>query len=100
MTTTQPSTSASANTSANTRKKSRSSQKQVLIPMATGSDETEVVLLATTLQKFGAIVVLAAVDEPSRTCGMVGGFLMTADIPIEQAHQYDWDCIVIPGGGE
>jgi hypothetical protein len=91
-TTTQPSTS--------TSRRRRESQKQVLIPMATGSDESEVILLATTLQNFGALVVLAAVDEPSRQCGMMGGFLMTADIQIEQAHQYDWDCIVIPGGGE
>jgi putative intracellular protease/amidase len=71
-----------------------------LIPIATGSDETEVILLSTTLRKFGATVVLAAVDEPSRQCGMMGGFLMTADIRIEEAYQYDWDCIVIPGGGE
>jgi hypothetical protein len=79
---------------------SRESQKQVLIPIATGSDETEVLLLATTLQRFGALVVLAAVDEPSRQCGMVGGFLVTADIRMEEAHDYDWDCIVIPGGGQ
>jgi putative intracellular protease/amidase len=92
-TTTQPSTSTSTSTC-------RESQKQVLIPIATGSDETEVILLATTLQKFGATVVLAAVDEPSHQCGMMGGFLMTADIRIEEAHQYDWDCIVVPGGGE
>jgi hypothetical protein len=45
-------------------------------------------------------VVLAAVEEPSRQCDMVGGFRMTADIRMEDAQDYDWDCIVIPGGGQ
>ena len=62
-------------------------------------------MIVTTLTKFGAIVVLAAVEEgcldtTNRTCCMLGNFVMTADMTIRDAVQYDWDLIVIPGGGE
>jgi putative intracellular protease/amidase len=74
-------------------------QKQVLIPIACGSCETETIMIATTLQMFGAIVVLASVQEEDRHCSMIGGFMMRADIKIEDALDFDWDLIVIPGGG-
>ena len=77
----------------------KDNQKQVLIAIACGSCELETVMLATTLQMFGAVVVLASVDEGNRTCQMVGGFMMTADISINHALRYDWDLVVIPGGG-
>jgi hypothetical protein len=72
-------------------------QKQVLIPIASGSCEMETITIATTLQKFGAIVVLASVDEPTRNCCMQGGFMILADMTINDALNYDWDLIVIPG---
>ena len=76
-------------------------QKQVLIPIADGSCETETITLSTTLQKFGAIVVLASVGgKGSKACSMDGGFTMTADITIEEAMGYDWDLIVLPDGGK
>ena len=75
-------------------------QKQVLIPIANGSCETETITLSTTLQKFGAIVILASVNEKSRSCVMDGGYTVTADITIEDAMEYDWDLIVLPGGGK
>ena len=76
-------------------------QKQVLIPIADGSCETETITLSTTLQKFGAIVVLASVGgKGSKSCSMDGGFTMTADITIEEAMEYDWDLIVLPDGGK
>ena len=75
-------------------------QKQVLIPIANGSCETETIALSTTLQKFGAIVILASVNEKSRSCVMEGGFTVTADITIEEAMEFDWDLIVLPGGGK
>jgi hypothetical protein len=30
---------------------------------------------------------------------MVGGFMIRADISIKDALDFDWDLIVIPGGG-
>lgn len=72
-------------------------QKQVLIPIASGSCEMETITIATTLQKFGAIVVLASVDESTRNCCMQGGFMILADMTINDALNYDWDLIVIPG---
>jgi hypothetical protein len=72
-------------------------QKQVLIPIASGSCEMETITIATTLQNFGAIAVLASVDEPTRNCCMQGGFMILADMTINDALNYDWDLIVIPG---
>jgi putative intracellular protease/amidase len=72
-------------------------KKQVLIPIATGSCETETIIILTTLQMFDAFVVLASVGE-DRNCCMAGGFMMMADITIKDVIDYDWDLVVIPGG--
>jgi putative intracellular protease/amidase len=75
-------------------------QKQVLIPIACGSCEAEIIMIATTLQMFDVVVVLASVVEEDRNCAMIGGFMMRADINIQDALCFDWDLIVIPGGGK
>jgi putative intracellular protease/amidase len=71
--------------------------KQVLIPIAEGSCEMEVIMIAHTLKKFGATVLLASMDK-KRECAMLCGFLLQADITIQQAQDYDWDLVILPGG--
>lgn len=73
--------------------------KQVLVPIADGSEEIETTCITDTLTRFGAKVTVAAVGD-SKLCTMSRGIRMEADCSIAEAvaSQTAWDLIVLPGG--
>jgi len=71
--------------------------KQVLVPIADGSEEIETTCITDTLTRFGADVTVASVMD-SLTCTMSRGIKIQADVPIGDAADKEWDLIVLPGG--
>ncbi|MCW8876969.1 MAG: DJ-1/PfpI family protein [Kangiellaceae bacterium] len=69
----------------------------VLIPVANGSEEMEVVIVADVLTRAGAKVILASVEkEPIVVASR--GIKIQADHLMPDIENKDWDLIVIPGG--
>lgn len=74
-----------------------SDKKQVLVPIAAGSEEIEAVCIIDTLVRAGAQVTVASVmDSLEVTCSR--GVKITADMPIAEAAGKQYDAIVVPGG--
>jgi 4-methyl-5(b-hydroxyethyl)-thiazole monophosphate biosynthesis len=73
--------------------------KQVLVPIAHGSEEIETTCLTDTLTRFGAKVTIASVNPNGELlCTMSRGIQVQADQGIEDAVTREWDLIVLPGG--
>jgi protein deglycase len=81
--------------------------KQVLVPIADGSEEIETACITDTLTRFGAAVTVASVmpsassDSASLTCTMSRGLKVAADCSIQEAIAKGtdyWDMVVLPGG--
>jgi 4-methyl-5(b-hydroxyethyl)-thiazole monophosphate biosynthesis len=74
--------------------------KQVLVPIADGSEEIETTCITDTLTRFGAKVTIASVKaDGNLLCTMSRGIKVQADTTIAQAvQQQEWDLIVLPGG--
>jgi protein deglycase len=75
------------------------SSKQVLVPIADGSEEIETTCITDTLTRFGAQVTVASVKaDGDLLCTMSRGIKVQADASIVEAAKRDWDMIVLPGG--
>lgn len=74
--------------------------KSVLICLANGSEETEVVTTADLLVRAGIKVVLASaendVNELIITCSR--GIKLIADAPLVRVVDHNYDAIILPGG--
>jgi DJ-1/PfpI family len=73
--------------------------KQILVPIADGSEEIETACITDTLTRFGARVTVASVkSDQSLVCTMSRGLKIMADCTIDDAATSEWDMIVLPGG--
>lgn len=85
--------------------------KQVLVPIADGSEEIETACITDTLTRFGAVVTVASVktttgsndnDDPNvLICTMSRGLRIVADCTIAEAAAKGsdyWDLVALPGG--
>ena len=72
-------------------------QRNVLVPVAHGSEEIESVTIIDTLVRAGATVVVASVSDTLQVlCSR--GVKITADTFIKDCVGKNWDLIVLPGG--
>lgn len=71
---------------------------RVLIPLAEGFEEVEAITIADVLRRGGVGVVLAAIGDELETCG-AHGVVVKADALFSEAEAWDFDAIVLPGGG-
>ena len=80
------------------------SVKRVLVPIADGTEEIEVVTVVDVLRRAGAEVVLASVEDDDRTAVTCSrGVKIEADCHVKavtgrQGGKEGWDLIAIPGG--
>jgi 4-methyl-5(b-hydroxyethyl)-thiazole monophosphate biosynthesis len=72
--------------------------KQVLIPIADGSEEIEAVCVIDTLRRAGAVVTVASVGELQVTASR--GVRLVADKKLAECADMSYDLIVVPGGAE
>lgn len=73
--------------------------KQVLVPIADGSEEIETTCITDTLTRFGAKVTVASVKHDNDlVCTMSRGIKVVADCTIAEAADKDWDLVALPGG--
>ena len=78
--------------------------KRVLVPIADGTEEIEVVTVVDVLRRAGAEVVLASVEDDDRTAVTCSrGVKIEADCHVKavtgrQGGKEGWDLIAIPGG--
>jgi protein deglycase len=70
--------------------------KQVLVPIADGTEEIEAVCIIDVLRRAGAEVTVASVSNLQITASR--GVKIVADKLISQCVDLDWDLIVLPGG--
>lgn len=69
--------------------------KQVLIPIANGSEEIEVVTIADILRRAKVDVVVASVEKTLKILGSQGTKIV-ADMLISRAAQSTFDLIILP----
>lgn len=72
--------------------------KQVLIPVADGTEEIEAVTLIDVLRRAGAEVTVASVMAGRTTVVAARGVRIEADTTIDECEQTRWDMIALPGG--
>ena len=72
----------------------------VLVPMAHGSEEMEVVIIADVLRRAGARVTIASVEDNGLVCACSRGVKIVADASLADASVTSaaYDCVVLPGG--
>ncbi|KAF8819353.1 DJ-1 family protein [Cardiosporidium cionae] len=81
-----------------------SAAAKVLVPVASGCEDIEIVSIVDTLRRAGAVVnvVLASSRDLSASDPLVitamNGMKMVAEMHIEDVHNDEFDMIVIPGG--
>ncbi|CAI5947601.1 unnamed protein product [Closterium sp. NIES-64] len=71
--------------------------KKVLVPIATGTEEMESVIVVDVLRRAGAEVVVASV-EPQKAIVASRGVKLVADDVITSVVDTDFDLVVLPGG--
>ncbi|UTW44534.1 DJ-1/PfpI family protein [bacterium SCSIO 12696] len=72
--------------------------KNVLVPIADGTEDIEVVTIVDVLRRAGVAVSLASVaDEGRKSVVTAHGIAMSADCHIDDCGD-DWDLIAVPGG--
>lgn len=70
---------------------------KVLVPIGTGSEEMEAVIVIDVLRRAGADVIVASVeDDLTVTCSR--GVRLVADRRIDDCTSESWDLIALPGG--
>lgn len=69
----------------------------VLVPLAEGFEETEMVAPVDLLRRAGAQVTLAALAEERQVAGR-SGIAVTADTALSAVVGRDFDCVFLPGG--
>lgn len=69
----------------------------VLVPIANGSEEMEVVIVADVLRRAGAEVLIASTEDRLLVTASRGTQLV-ADLSIEEAENLRFDLVVVPGG--
>ena len=73
--------------------------RQVLVPIADGSEEIETTCITDTLTRFGAQVTVASVMKDRLVCKMSRGIKIEADCSLEDCTgDKKWDLVVLPGG--
>jgi protein deglycase len=72
--------------------------KQVLVPIADGSEEIETTCITDTLTRFGAKVTVASVKDKDLVCTMSRGIKFMADCTVAEAATKTWDLVALPGG--
>jgi len=70
--------------------------KKVLVPVADGSEELELVSIIDVLRRAGAEVISASVSEREITCSR--GVRIIADTLISECMDQTFDLIALPGG--
>lgn len=70
--------------------------RNILVPVAEGSEELEAVTIVDVLRRTGARVVLASVDKPQITASK--GVKILADCLLSECLEESYDLIVLPGG--
>jgi len=70
--------------------------KEVLVPIADGTEEIEAVCIIDTLRRAGAEVTVASVDALEVTASR--GVRIVADALIADCASRTYDCIALPGG--
>lgn len=70
---------------------------RVLVPVADGSEEMEVVIIVDVLRRAGIDVVLAGLEGGAVTCSR--GVRLQPDTDLDLVLAEAWDAIVVPGGG-
>jgi len=70
---------------------------RVLVPLADGTEEMEVVIIVDVLRRAGCDVVLASPGGGAATCSR--GVVISPDAVLEEQQADDFDAMVIPGGG-
>lgn len=70
---------------------------RVLVPIADGSEEIEVVTLVDVLRRAEADVTLASV-MPRRQVTASRGVAIQADCLLDECADIDWDLVALPGG--
>ncbi|MEA2061282.1 MAG: DJ-1 family glyoxalase III [Thermodesulfobacteriota bacterium] len=72
-------------------------KKQVLVPVADGTEDLEAVAIIDILRRAGAEVTFASVtDQIEVRCSQ--GIKMSADVLISQCRDREYDLVVLPGG--
>ncbi|GGA71392.1 4-methyl-5(B-hydroxyethyl)-thiazole monophosphate biosynthesis protein [Neiella marina] len=71
--------------------------QKVLLPVANGSEDMEVVIIADVLRRAGLDVVIASVTD-SLQLTLARGIKMTADALLVDVVDHDYAMIVLPGG--
>jgi protein deglycase len=72
--------------------------KEVLVPVADGTEELEAIAIVDILRRAGMTVTIASVDEGDVT--MSRGVRIDADTLIEHCTDMSYDLVVLPGGSE
>ncbi len=70
--------------------------KRVLVPLAEGSEELELVAVVDILRRAGAQVEMVAVDGKIINCSK--GVKIVADKSLDEIEETDYDAVIIPGG--
>jgi protein deglycase len=73
------------------------SQPTVLVPLAEGFEEIEVVSPVDVLRRAGALVTLAALADGIHVTGR-NGITLHADTTLSASEASRFDCILLPGG--
>lgn len=73
-------------------------QPSVLVAVADGSEEMELVIGADILRRAGANVVVASCNDDSLTITASRGVRIVADAPLSQIADEAFDAMVLPGG--
>ena len=71
--------------------------KQILIPIADGTEEIEAVTLIDVLRRARLVVTVASVSDQLTIEG-ANGISIVADRTIDECHVDDFDMILLPGG--
>jgi 4-methyl-5(b-hydroxyethyl)-thiazole monophosphate biosynthesis len=71
--------------------------RNVLVPIANGSESLETVAIVNVLRRAGIAVTLASIEPTLTICG-TRELKLTADALLGDVASRDWDAIVLPGG--
>jgi protein deglycase len=74
-----------------------SSKKTVLVPLADGFEEMEMIGIVDTLRRVGADVVIASITDSLQVVG-AHSLNVVADKILRECLQTEYDMIVLPGG--
>lgn len=72
---------------------------KVLVPLANGCEELEVVSIVDVLRRGGVEVVTASIHDSQEIAG-AHGMSFKADALFSAAQADDYDAVILPGGGE